>query len=184
MRKLPTRSILAIALAACTPLAFAAAPQATSSAPTSSAAPQWSGHHGQAMHGMHGQRTGMWDQLDLSDTQSASIRQLKQQSFKQDRAGMQALRQQRMAFKNAAPGSADYQSSANALATAEANAAHDRVLREADLNTKIYNVLTPAQRTKLASLRAEHQAKMQQWREAHMHRADAPSSAAPAASSN
>ena len=183
MRNCFVHSALAIALAACMPLAFAAAPPPASTAPATSAAPQWSHHHGPSMRG---HRMGMWDQLDLSDTQRASIRQLRQQGFQQARPQMQALRQQRMAFERATPGSADYQTAANALAQAESNAAHARVLSEADLRSKIYNVLTPAQRTKLASLREQRQAKMQQWREAHMQHQAAPASAAaaPDASSN
>lgn len=185
MRNCFVHSALVIALAACMPLAFAAAPPPASTAPATSAAPQWPNHHGPSMRG-HGMGMGMWDQLDLSDTQRASIRQLRQQGFQQARPRMQALRQQRMALDNATPGSANYQTAANALAEAEANAARARVLSEADLRSRIYNVLTPAQRAKLASLREQRQAKMRQWREAHMQHQVAPASAtaAPDASSN
>lgn len=185
MRVRHLSAALALACIASAPLALAATPPATS-APASST-PQWSGHHGEGMHhrdGQMGRHMGMLDQLDLSTTQQASIKQLRQQSFQQARASMQTLHQQRMAFENATPGSNNYQTAADALATAEANATHARVLNEADLRSKIYNVLTPAQRTKLASLRTAREARMQQWHETHMQHKAAASSATPAAASN
>lgn len=127
---------------------------------------------------------GMLDQLNLTDAQHTSIRELMQQSFTAARPAMQTLRQQRMAFEQATPGGADYQSAAIALAQAEADAAHAKVLREADLRSKIYNVLTPAQRTQLASLKEQRKARVQKWREAHMHHTMTPPAApAPATSS-
>lgn len=176
---------LAIALVVSAPLALAATPPPSSNAPASSApassAAHWQGHHGERMHGQH---MGMLDQLDLSDTQRASIRQLRQQNFQEARADMQTLRQPRAAFDNATPGNSDYQGTVDALATAEANVTHARVLRDAKLRAAIYNVLTPAQRTKAASLRAARQAKIQQWRESHMQHKAAASSAEPATSSH
>lgn len=181
MRVRHLSTALALALIASAPFAFAATPQ-TANAPTTSApassAQHWSHHRDGRMH----HHMQMLDQLDLSTAQQASIKQLRTQSFQQAHANMQALHQQRMAFESATPGSADYQTAANALATAEANAAHARVLSEADLRSKIYNVLTPAQRTKLASLRTAREARMQQWREAHMQHKAPASSAAPEAS--
>jgi len=84
-----------------------------------------------------------------------------------------------MAFDNATPGSAAYQSAANDLARAESNAAHAQVLRQAALRTNIYDLLTPEQRTQYATLRAQHRTKMKQWRESHMQK---PSGSAPASS--
>jgi Spy/CpxP family protein refolding chaperone len=58
------------------------------------------------------------------------------------------------------------------------------VLREADLRGKIYNVLTPAQRTQLASLKEQREARMQKWRDAHTrHTMTPPAASAPATSS-
>lgn len=109
----------------------------------------------------------MLDKLDLSDTQRTSIHQMMHESFEQARPEMQALRQKREALEAATPGSSAYQSAADQLADAEANAARQRVARRAALRTKIYGALTPEQRTRLASLRAERKAKMQKWRSEH-----------------
>ncbi|HEX5961656.1 MAG TPA: Spy/CpxP family protein refolding chaperone [Rhodanobacteraceae bacterium] len=123
---------------------------------------------------------GLLRQLDLTDTQRASVHQLMQQSFEQAHSGMQALHEKRMAFEKAVPGSAGYQAAANELAEAESSAAHARVLREADLRAKIHDLLTPAQRTQLANLREQRETKMKQWRESRMQKR---SMQAPAAAS-
>jgi Spy/CpxP family protein refolding chaperone len=181
MRTFPTRTALFTALLACAPLAFAAVPPASSAQPGSSAQ---SMHHGDGHMRDHRMGMGMLDQLNLTDAQHTSIRELRQQSFTAARPAMQTLRQQRMAFERATPGSADYQTAANTLAQAEADAAHAQVLREADLRSKIYNVLTPAQRTQLASLKEQRKARMQKWREAHTrHTMTPPGAPAPATSS-
>jgi Spy/CpxP family protein refolding chaperone len=111
--------------------------------------------------------------LNLSDAQRTQIKQLTRQDFTQAKPQMQALRQARQAFESATPGTADYQTAAGNLAEAEADAARTRTANRANLRAQIYQVLTPAQRTQLASLRAEHKAKMQQWRESHMQKGDA-----------
>ncbi|HJR14978.1 MAG TPA: Spy/CpxP family protein refolding chaperone [Rhodanobacteraceae bacterium] len=157
MHSFPFRTAVFAAALACAPLAFAAAPPSVGSTTGMS---QSAKHHGDHH---------MFDQLDLSATQRTSVQQLFQQNFEQARPEMQALRQKQAAFENATPGSTAYQSAANDLAQAESNAAHARVLRQAELRTKIYNLLTPEQRTQYATLRAQHEAKMKQWRGSHMH---------------
>jgi len=156
MRKSMIPTVLAAALV-CSPLAFAATnPPAATNAGTSAATSRTGQHHGR-----HAWRTmGMLDQLDLTDTQRTSI--------------MQALRQKKLAFESATPGSSAYQTATDDLAQAESNAARARVLRQAELHTKIYNELTPAQRTKLASIRSQREAKIKQWRESHVRSANAP----------
>jgi Spy/CpxP family protein refolding chaperone len=135
---------------------------------------KWHGMH----HRMHHRRgMGILDKLDLTSTQRDNIRQMMHQSFEQARPEMQALRGKRQAFAAATPGSSDYRTATSALAAAEANAARGRVTREAALRTRIYDSLTPAQRTKLAKLRADHRARMQQWKSKHMHHHMAPASA-------
>lgn len=181
MRTFPAHSALFAALLVCTPLAFAAPPPASSASAGSMAQPMH--QRGESMQ-KRDHRMGMLDQLNLTDAQRTSIRELRQQSFTTARPAMQTLRQQRMAFERATPGSADYQTAANTLAQAEADAARTRVLREADLRGKIYNVLTPAQRTQLASLKEQREARMQKWRDAHMrHTMTPPAASAPATSS-
>jgi len=152
MRKPMIRSTLLAAMLACCPLAFAAAPQASSAPATAPRAQQ--------------QRPTLFDQLGLTESQRTSVRQLMQQNFQQARPEMQTLGQKRMAFENATPGTSQFQSAANDLASAESTAAHDQVMRQADLRTKIYNLLTAEQRTKLASLISQRQQEMQQRRAA------------------
>ena len=148
MRKPMIRSTLLAAMLACSPLAFAA-PQAASAPATAPQAQQR-------------QPIDLFSQLGLTDAQRSSVRQLMQQNFQQARPEIQSLRQKRMAFDNATPGTSQFQSAANDLAQAESTAAHAQVLRQADLRTKVYNLLTSEQRTKLASLIQQRQQEMQQ----------------------
>jgi Spy/CpxP family protein refolding chaperone len=164
MRKTHLLSVALVAILGCAPLAFA-----------QQAGHAWHGHHhGMAMGGH------MYDQLNLSDAQRTQIKQLTQQDFAQAKPQMQALRQARQAFESASPGTAAYQTASSNLAEAEADAARTRTTNQANLRAQIYQLLTPTQRTQLASIRAQHKAQMQQWRESHMQNHDA---AAPAASS-
>ncbi|HKT41458.1 MAG TPA: Spy/CpxP family protein refolding chaperone [Rhodanobacteraceae bacterium] len=156
MRKIRLLSAAVVAALACAPLAFA-----------QQAAPAGHWHHGVAMGGH------MYDQLNLSDAQRTQIKQLTRQTFAQAKPQMQALRQARQAFESATPGTADYQTAASNLAEAEADAARTRTTSRANLRAQIYQLLTPAQRTQLASLRAQHKAEMKQWRESHMQGDDA-----------
>jgi len=171
MHNFPFRSAVLAAGLACAPLAFAAAPPPAGTAATGMSQP--AKHRG-------GHHMNLVDQLNLTDTQRTSVRQFCQQNFEQARPEMQTLRRKRAAFDNATPGSSAYQSAANDLAQAESNAAHTRVLREAELRTRIFNLLTPEQRTQYATLRAQHDAKMKQWRESRMQKrsGNAPASSA------
>lgn len=137
------------AVLACSPLAFAATPQ--------QAAPQGSAAAAQAQRAPN-----LFDELGLTDAQRTSVRQLMQRNFEQARPQLETLNQKRMAFENATPGSSQFQAAANDLAQAESTAAHDEVLRQAALRTKIYNLLTSEQRTKLATLRARNEQRMRQ----------------------
>lgn len=168
MNHLRIATTLAVALLAAAPLAFAAAPPAASA--NTQHAVRGMGHGGQ--QGEH-HEMNMFQQLDLTEAQRTSIRQLIRDSFQQARPSMQALRQQRMAFNQATPGSADYQTLANNLAQTESTAAHDDVLRQATLRTKMYDVLTPAQKTKLAQLRTEQRARFEKWQQEHQGKAAA-----------
>ncbi|HVX06209.1 MAG TPA: Spy/CpxP family protein refolding chaperone [Rhodanobacteraceae bacterium] len=157
MRKTYFLSAALVTVLGCAPLAFA-----------QQADHAWHGHHGMAMSGH------MYEQLNLSDAQRSQIQQLVKQNFAQAKPQMQALRQARQAFEAAAPGTADYQTAASNLAEAEADAARARTTNRANLRAQIYELLTPAQRTQLASLQAERKAQRQQWRESHMQGGDDP----------
>ncbi|MFC4762686.1 Spy/CpxP family protein refolding chaperone [Dyella koreensis] len=114
------------------------------------------GHHGHAM------LMGM-DKLNLTDAQRTSIKQLVKSSFEQNKSQRQNLRQQREAFEAMTPDQVGYQSAAASLGQAEASALQARIQQRAALRTQIYALLTPAQKTQLASLKAERQARKEQW---------------------
>ncbi len=188
MQKSIISSAVLAAVLACSPLAV---PMAHAQAKSTSTAPMHehsrsdahTTHHVHRMHDMHkmhrmhrrGHFHSMFKKLDLTDAQRASIRQWMKQDFAKARADMKALNGKRMALRNATPGTAAYEQAAKALAEASANAASARVLHRADQRAKIYGLLTPAQRGKLADLRAQRKARMDKWRKAHPHhRAPAP----------
>ena len=121
------------------------------------------GHGGWGHHGEHGMMA--LHKLNLSDAQKASIKQIMQSSFEQNKGQRQALRRQRDAFEAMKPTDPGYQAAAVALAQAEGAAATARVQQQANVRAQIYNVLTPAQQSQLATLKAQQQARRQQWQE-------------------
>jgi Spy/CpxP family protein refolding chaperone len=148
MRKTFLVPAILAATICCVPLAFA-----------QRAGPAWHGHHGMAMGGH------IYDKLGLSDAQRTRIRRLTRQGFAQAKPEMQSLRQARLTYESATPGTAAYETAASNLAETESDAARTRVTTEANLRAKIYQVLTPTQRTRLADMRAQRAARMQQWKE-------------------
>lgn len=120
----------------------------------------WHGGHHQGMTAMH-----ELGKLNLSDAQRASIKQIAKQGFGQLKPQLETLRQERKAFESMDPTSSGYQAATSDLAKAEADLASARVMQRAALRAQIYNLLTPAQRSQLATMRAQHQARRQQWKE-------------------
>ena len=117
------------------------------------------GHHG----GHHGMMA--LGKLNLSDAQKASIKQNMQSSFEQNKSQRQALRQQRQAFEAMNPTDPGYQAAAASLAQAEGAATTARVQQMANVRAQVYNVLTPAQQSQMASMKAQQQARRQQWQQ-------------------
>lgn len=152
-------SIKTFALPAALAGALLCAPLAQSQAapPVASAPAQARADAGQRGHG-----AGLFEQLNLTASQRTSIQQLLRQNFEAARPEMQALRQKRVAFDTALPGSSNYATLARDLGEAEASASRDQVQRQADLRTKIYNLLTAEQRTQLAGIQAKRAAEFQQ----------------------
>lgn len=132
-----------------------------------------------ATHAPQARPQSILDQLDLTDAQRTRIRELAEKNVKQERPLMQMLRAKQDAFASLTPGTSGYQAAANALATAEGNAARNRVLNEASFRESVYHLLTPAQRTKVTQLTAERKAKIQKWRQQRMQQAAAAKAAAP-----
>jgi protein CpxP len=134
-------------------------------APFAIAAAQDGGPHGGFQgHGHHGGFQA-YSKLNLSDAQKASIKQIVQSSFSQNKSQFQALRQQRQAFEQLTPNSSGYQAAAASLAQAEGAATVARVQQRAAIRAQIYALLTPAQQTQLASIKAANQARRQQWQQ-------------------
>jgi protein CpxP len=115
------------------------------------------GHHRGHSHEM------AFKKLDLTDAQRASVKQIVHDSFAQNKDQRGALHLQREAFRSMTPDQVGYQAAAARLAQAEGNATQLRVQQKATVRAQIYAVLTPAQKAKMATMRAEKQARREQW---------------------
>lgn len=118
----------------------------------------WGGHHG------YGQM-GMFNKLNLTDAQRAQIKQIMQASRAQNQPARRALQQQRATFAAMPPNAVGYQAAATSLAQAEGQATQQRVERMANVRAQVYAVLTTAQQAQLATLKANAQARRQQWQQ-------------------
>jgi Spy/CpxP family protein refolding chaperone len=167
----PTRSTkmhktLALSLLLATGLAAASAVAAPAPAP----APAPEASHGSHHHHRHHRDAmgfGELRQLDLGDAQRDQIRQIIHDGFSAGNTAREALRQQRDALAALAPDAPGYQQAVNNLAEAEGEAAHDRVVARAQLVSRIYAILDPAQRQQLATLRAERRQHHAEFRRRH-----------------
>jgi periplasmic protein CpxP/Spy len=125
------------------------------------------GHHGWHHHHRGGAMMHELKELNLSDAQKASVKALFKTSHQQLKPQFQALMTQRQALNAATPGSPAFQTAAASLAQAASSAASARVQEEATLRTQIYGLLTDAQKSQLATLQAQHQAKVAAWQAKH-----------------
>lgn len=170
MRNTIITSSLFAATLAFSSLAFAAAPASATpdgTAKTSSSNHRHHHKHRWQRHGHH--RMHIMHKLELTDAQKTNMRELRHASHKQAKPEWKTLRQKRMTLQKTTPGTPEYQRAANDLAHATANASSARVLRRADLRSKIHALLTPAQRTQLVDLQAERMERRKQWRISHKH---------------
>lgn len=157
----------AVPATAATSAAAAGAASGADAVPVQPVHPWRGRHHGPARSGRSGWRHAAFHRfrdLDLTASQRADIHRLTRASFEESAPEWRALRQKRTAFEQATPGTAEYVAARNDLAHAEANAALATVLRRSDLRTKIYAVLTPGQRTRLAEHEARWRARCEAWR--------------------
>ncbi|HET6554713.1 MAG TPA: Spy/CpxP family protein refolding chaperone [Dyella sp.] len=151
MRKNITLALAMASALALAPFAIAAA------------AGQDGGPHGGGHGHSHGQFAGAYAKLNLSDTQKANIKQIMQNAFAQTKTQRQNLHQQREAFEQMAPNASGYQAAATSLAQAEGAAAQARVQQRAAIRAQVYAILTPAQQAQLATMKADREARHQQW---------------------
>ena len=140
---------------------------AQTQAPTAGDHQGWHHHHHRGGFLMHELKA-----LNLSDSQKASVKTLLQNAHQQLKPQFEAVRTQREALDAATPGTAAYNNAASALASAASAAAGARVQQGAELRTQIYALLTDAQKQQLATLQAQHQAKVAQWKAQHAQSAN------------
>ena len=86
-------------------------------------------------------------------------------SFAQNKGQWQALRDQRKAFDAMTPDQVGYQAAAARLAQTEGDATRARIEQRAKVQTQIYAVLTPAQKAQLQTMRADREARREQWKQ-------------------
>ena len=144
------KSLIASAVLALTAAVSTTAAQAqtTTPAPAATAAPAWP-HHGYG-HG-HSPFMGALKQLDLSDTQKASIHQIFETQHATAKAEHAGFRQQQLAFASLDPAASDYQQQVNSYADQAAAKARQRTQDMAQLKAQVIAVLTPAQKTQFLS---------------------------------
>jgi Spy/CpxP family protein refolding chaperone len=138
----------------------------------------WKHHGPQAWgHGERGEQGPLWGglallrdfhKLDLSEAQHAQLHGIlvtaHEQLIKQhEHMGVQRPADTAALEALANPGDPNY---ANALQTAK-KLATERIQQRSDFELKLYNVLTPAQKTQLTKLIAERQAERAEWAAHH-----------------
>lgn len=154
---------LPAAVLAAAMLSTAVDAQGTDSTATTAAAEPgegWHHHHGDPLaHALK--------QLNLSDAQKGSVKQLLQQTRATLKPQREAVRADREALIAATPGSAAYTAAADKLATDAATAATAGVQARTAMVTQIYGLLTDAQKAQFATLQQQHAAKMAEWQAQH-----------------
>ena len=123
---------------------------------------------GKGRKGMRGKRGGLFagrfaEKLNLTDAQKEQMRQIAARY----REGARAARQQRGAQRGGMDllnGGAFDEAAVRAAAQARANARVEREVARARMMSEMYNVLTPEQKSQLATLRQQWEQKRQQRR--------------------
>jgi protein CpxP len=95
--------------------------------------------------------------LDLTDEQKAAIEEIHRSYGKQDEHGKTGKKHDKRAFKhgfaNLDPTSADYSERVAEIARERAARVEQSIIKRGEIHAKVYEVLTPEQREKLASLK-------------------------------
>jgi Spy/CpxP family protein refolding chaperone len=116
--------------------------------------PAWHGHHGPDGWGP----AHLYRKLGLTAEQQASVKAIMEAA----RPGFQSLRQQMhendAKLRATTPDDPNYASIASEVGQTRGTLTTQLAAQEADLNAKLYAVLTPAQKTQLATLKASHKA--------------------------
>jgi Spy/CpxP family protein refolding chaperone len=112
-------------------------------------------HHGHWHHRDAGPFFHDLRKLNLSADQKSQIKQLVRAAFANGKTQFASLRQARRAFETAVPGTPAFTSAETALEQAETAAVGPHLQNQANLRSRIYALLTDAQKTQLAGLLAQ-----------------------------
>jgi Spy/CpxP family protein refolding chaperone len=148
-----------------------AADEPTTAAPAAPGPPGWQhhGHHG-AFH--------MLSKLNLSAEQQASIKTIMANAGPQMQSLRQEMRANSQKLSQTVPTDANYPSVVAQVTQANGSLHSQIITQRESVRAQIYKVLTPAQQTQLAALKAQMQARMQARRAAWAGRAAAAPSTA------
>ncbi|HEY2465194.1 MAG TPA: Spy/CpxP family protein refolding chaperone [Steroidobacteraceae bacterium] len=149
-----TAAGISIAIAADEP---AAATPATTPAPGPHGRDGWHHHHG-AFH--------MLSKLNLSAEQQASVKTIMANAAPQMKSIHQEMRANSLKLSQTQPTDANYPNVVSQVTQANGSLHSQMITQREAVRAQIFKVLTPAQQTQLAALKAQMQARMQARRAA------------------
>jgi periplasmic protein CpxP/Spy len=129
-----------------------AADVATTAAPAAPGPHGWHHHHG-AWH--------LLSKLNLSAEQQASIKTIMANAAPQMKSIHQEMRGNSLKLSQTQPTDANYQSVVSQVTQANGSLHSQMITQREAVRAQIFKVLTPAQQTQLAALKAQMQAQMQ-----------------------
>ncbi len=153
-------------VAACAALGTAFAQDTTTgAAPTAPDGHEW--HHGHGGAWGHGGPWHLYSKLGLTAEQKSSMKAIFAAAKPQMRSLHEEMRTNQQKLAQVTPDDANYSTVVAEVAQTNATLASQRTSQEAQLRAQMYALLTPAQKTQLASLKAEWAAKAAAWKSAH-----------------
>lgn len=147
-----------------------AADEPTTAAPAAPGPHGWHHHHHGGFH--------MLSKLNLSAEQQASIKTIMANAGPQMKSIHQEMRANSQKLSQTLPTDANYQSVVAQVTQANGSLHSQMITQRESVRAQIFKVLTPAQQTQLATLKAQMQARMQARRAAWAGRAAAAPSTA------
>jgi periplasmic protein CpxP/Spy len=134
-------------------ISIATAADEATTAPAAAAGPHgWHHHHG-AFH--------MLSQLNLSAEQQASIKTIMANAGPQLKSIHQEMRANSLKLSQTQPTDANYASVVSQVTQANGSLHSQMITQREAVRAQVFKVLTPAQQTQLAALKAQMQARMQ-----------------------
>jgi periplasmic protein CpxP/Spy len=133
-----------------------AADEATTAAPAAPGPHGWHHHHHGAFH--------MLSKLNLSAEQQASIKTIMANAGPQMKSIHQEMRTNSLKLSQTQPTDANYPNVVAQVTQANGSLHSQMITQREAVRAQIFKVLTPAQQTQLAALKAQMQARMQAGR--------------------